>query len=412
MSARSSGTGGGTAIRGSHSGKIPPQRRKPGRVPTACAECRRLKLRCNRQVPCEKCESRGCAAICPDGALTPGKKNRLILANTEELHDQIDSMKAQIEDLQRALQEARAQVPEERRPLLHTGNLFPSSPGRSTPTPSPTRGPSSSCSRDSSSHERQPHRPSHPPDPVASTSRQPIAAQSMCVDDDEIDGMTACGTLISTANGGYLHLGSTARTEYLMRIPSHARPTLNISSSRLPKRIINTSFFDSDLQELDDDLGREIYTYLPPLAEAEGLCKIYLEHGEYLYMSLSQTELSEIISPIYRAGLGSFEGFSSAESISLLFIVFALGALLCPHPDAARAHEYFYLSRAALSLSPPRGGVTLVYIQAIIHMAHYLDLCNPSLSHSSSVWLYAGYAARLGQDIALRAFVRLTQSFG
>lgn len=34
-----------------------------------------------------------------------------------------------------------------------------------------------------------------------------------------------------------------------------------------------------------------------------------------------------------------------------------------------------------------------------VHMTHYLDLSNPGLSHSCSVWLYAGYAARLGHDV-------------
>ncbi|KAF8274307.1 hypothetical protein EI94DRAFT_1714116 [Lactarius quietus] len=53
----------------------PRQRRKPGRVPVSCAECRRLKLRCDRKVPCETCTKRGCAAICPNGSLATGRTN-------------------------------------------------------------------------------------------------------------------------------------------------------------------------------------------------------------------------------------------------------------------------------------------------------------------------------------------------
>ncbi|KAI0778884.1 hypothetical protein BD413DRAFT_512605 [Trametes elegans] len=49
-----------------HDGE-PRQRKRPGRVPVSCAECRRLKLRCDRKVPCETCTKRGCAALCPDG---------------------------------------------------------------------------------------------------------------------------------------------------------------------------------------------------------------------------------------------------------------------------------------------------------------------------------------------------------
>jgi hypothetical protein len=43
--------------------------------------------------------------------------------------------------------------------------------------------------------------------------------------------------------------------------------------------------------------------------------------------------------------------------------------------------------------------VYLVIHYSKVHMTHYLDLSNPGLSHSCSVWLYAGYAARLGHDV-------------
>jgi hypothetical protein len=37
----------------------------------SCAECRRLKLRCDRKVPCQTCTRRGCAEICPEGMCIP-----------------------------------------------------------------------------------------------------------------------------------------------------------------------------------------------------------------------------------------------------------------------------------------------------------------------------------------------------
>jgi hypothetical protein len=197
----SSSAKGPTAVRGSESGKAP-KRRKPGRVPTACAECRRLKLRCNRQVPCEKCESRGCGAICPDGVLTPGKGNRLVLASTEELHDRIDGMSSRMRQLESALRDLQAS-----HPLLRDGLLLPSS-GQPTPTPPPQAPPILDV--DLGSLEQQPSQPSVP---VASCSRQTLDHQPMQVD-EQMDEVEACGgTLISTPNGGYLHLGSTARPE-------------------------------------------------------------------------------------------------------------------------------------------------------------------------------------------------------
>ncbi|KAG6848058.1 hypothetical protein H0H93_003787 [Arthromyces matolae] len=41
------------------------------------------------------------------GSLTPGKGNRLVLANTEELHEKIDTLCSRIRELECALQTAR-----------------------------------------------------------------------------------------------------------------------------------------------------------------------------------------------------------------------------------------------------------------------------------------------------------------
>jgi len=52
-----------------------------------------------------------------------------------------------------------------------------------------------------------------------------------------------------------------------------------------------------------------------------------------------------------------------------------------------------------LSYAFPTPIVDLTIHDPKVHMAQYLDLSNPGLSHSCSVWLYAGYAARLGHDV-------------
>lgn len=87
---------------------------------------------------------RGCAAICPDGALTTGKLggrsvgvsvevvgsqaflildpstsiSRFILANTEELHEKISDLQARIGDLEEALTVAHAKSSTTPHPLL------------------------------------------------------------------------------------------------------------------------------------------------------------------------------------------------------------------------------------------------------------------------------------------------------
>lgn len=73
------------------------------KIPLSCCECRRLKLKCDRNFPCASCKKRGCAEICPDGVLVSGKGTRFILANTEQLHTKIHEMSDRIRLLEDAL---------------------------------------------------------------------------------------------------------------------------------------------------------------------------------------------------------------------------------------------------------------------------------------------------------------------
>jgi hypothetical protein len=79
----------------------------------SCAECRRLKAKCDRQFPCSnvsmfrgqswsvhgaiadasnQCRRRGCALVCPDGDLSCMQGKRLVLASTEQLHDRVSGV--------------------------------------------------------------------------------------------------------------------------------------------------------------------------------------------------------------------------------------------------------------------------------------------------------------------------------
>ncbi|CCA76490.1 hypothetical protein PIIN_10483, partial [Serendipita indica DSM 11827] len=98
---------------------------KPARSSTSgvsrvknCAECRRLKIKCCRNVPCENCVKSGKTSICPDGALAP-KGHRLILSNTEELHNKIDNLTARIHELENALETLQSLHYDEPHPLLN-----------------------------------------------------------------------------------------------------------------------------------------------------------------------------------------------------------------------------------------------------------------------------------------------------
>ncbi|KAF9523896.1 hypothetical protein CPB83DRAFT_862092 [Crepidotus variabilis] len=85
----------------------------------SCAECRRLKLKCDRVFPCQSCVKRGCGSLCPEGALTSGRGSRFILANTEQLHDKIVELSGRVRQLEDALAHS-SDVPH---PLLNANLL-------------------------------------------------------------------------------------------------------------------------------------------------------------------------------------------------------------------------------------------------------------------------------------------------
>ncbi|KAF7347219.1 Zn(2)-C6 fungal-type domain-containing protein [Mycena venus] len=358
-------------------------RKKPGRVPTSCAECRRLKLRCDKNVPCGKCVSRGCGSICPDGHLTSGKGNRLVLANTEELHNRIEHLCSRIRDLEDALRTLQETVSDRPHPLLRTDLLHI----KAIPYPmQPASEGTSSSSSDSRNSASSTLASDEIPDPAQRT--------------EEENFIDAFGTLTIGLHGESSFLGQTARSEYLFRALAKTQPSPTVLPPRLSRRIIESSFPDSDV--FDDELGREVFELLPPLSEAIRLCDMYLEHSPYLPIALMRTELiDEILETVYRAG--TFESLRNHHALSLLFVVFAIATILDPskHPYSIEAQEFYYLSRAALSLASPVRETTRAAIQALIHMAQYRDLSDWEGTGSGAAWIYIGTAVRLAHGIGL-----------
>ena len=114
----------------------------------------RLKLRCDRQIPCSSCVKRGCGPICPDvGYLSYtirapshyltfraplrlakgiGKiyshafsvasdlqlPHRFVLASTQELHEKISELATRVRELEDALRSSHSHLTSEQHPLL------------------------------------------------------------------------------------------------------------------------------------------------------------------------------------------------------------------------------------------------------------------------------------------------------
>ncbi|GAA6051435.1 hypothetical protein NBRC10513_000393 [Rhodotorula toruloides] len=74
------------------------KRLKP-RQPLSCQECRRLKLKCDREFPCANCRKRNCADICPSGTSKPPGRAVRIAAEFSALLKRVDDLEAIVRQL-------------------------------------------------------------------------------------------------------------------------------------------------------------------------------------------------------------------------------------------------------------------------------------------------------------------------
>jgi len=103
----------------------PDRKQRPMLV--SCAECRRSKLKCDKNVPCSSCQKRGCAHLCPtgdvhqtilreiadkltysiSGVLPATKGNKALEVKASKLADRNKELTAKVEELNEALKQAK-----------------------------------------------------------------------------------------------------------------------------------------------------------------------------------------------------------------------------------------------------------------------------------------------------------------
>ncbi|KAI0652601.1 fungal-specific transcription factor domain-containing protein [Trametes meyenii] len=354
----------------------PRQRKRPGRVPVSCAECRRLKLRCDRKVPCETCTKRGCAALCPDGQLiTGGKGTRQAVADVEDLKKKIAQLEGRSKTLEDALRTIQSAVSDEPHPLLQEGE---STNGAAT------TGSSSESSPASHNHFSPPEVPTLTP--------------------DEEDILDAFGTLTLGLRGETRFFGQTSRSEYLIHAPEP------LSSKTVPLPRLSQALVDEANKELDVplrnfELGQQMCNLLPPLSQACKLCETFLEYGKFAWYPLPRKYIfDDILSVIYHVPQHSEEcNIATLHSMSLLWMIYALATLFDPNspPYAVEAQEYYLLARASLRFAPPAHDTTLTAIQSMIYMTQYLEMsdCEPAHTGSHKAWMQIGQAVKLGHSV-------------
>ncbi|KAF9454249.1 hypothetical protein P691DRAFT_443633 [Macrolepiota fuliginosa MF-IS2] len=353
-------------------------RRRRGATRLNCAECRRLKLRCDRATPCSSCVKRGCGAICPDGSLTTGQGNRFVLASTEELHQKNLELAYRIRDLEDALRNVYSDLSTETHPLLSEELLKIKTPLQRE-APSLRDGNVNAYDEDPDTHNAG--------DVFGSMTIQTSGKSKFYG---------------HTANSYYFIQGGTEEGEE----GSHGN-FANLQSM-LPREILQKASvmpISSHLPDDDADL-RNLLRYLPSSTIAYELRTIYYSHAAWMYSPISVGAFdAQVYSRFYGSGTagGLLGDESLAHGLALMFMVLAIGSLMDATLPAYNldAEQYHQLARAALFHTSIFSAPTLSAVQALFLMSHYLFLVDRHGAASEARWLIMGIVVKVAQSIGL-----------
>ncbi|KAH8997120.1 fungal-specific transcription factor domain-containing protein [Lactarius hatsudake] len=369
---------------------------KRNRGELSCAECRRLKIKCDKQIPCQACQvctqlgppppripvgiprridasfqRRGCASLCPNGSLATGQGTRFVIAATEHLHRRIGRMGDRIRELEDALAVLQGSHSSEPHPLLCEDSLV----GTDKP------------------------------------DEQPQASE-----DEGADEVTrSLGTLTVSDHGTTRFFGSTGGSLLLLNVGSAGSPSQTTESdsskSLLPLHLQRFTYsFPFTPTGTDQQTIDTIKDYLPPWDRALAMAESYLANATWIYRSVTQQQLiNEMLPAIYGTQTTYTDDYSGPHDLALLFSVFALGSVMdtsLPNStsDSEGAH-YNHLALVALCqqpvfLKPSVATIQTLHLSALYGTMHGGDV-NGGEINLESTWSLVAVACYLAQTIGL-----------
>ncbi|RXW22701.1 hypothetical protein EST38_g3131 [Candolleomyces aberdarensis] len=379
---------------------------KRARGALSCAECRRLKLKCDKTVPCSSCKRRGCSAICPNGSLITGQGTRFVLADTEKLHTKISLMSDRIRQLEDALAVVQSTVTSEPHPLL-----------------------SRDLMRIKSSLELH-----------SAVEDQEKEALKKEEDGEETHYIDAFGTLAIRDDGAATFYGRSAGSESLLigelppsspdgnsprSMPISAQTSVSSQLFTSPEVANLASNFPlaSSIYRPGIDIEHIVNSYLPSWQQATRLSQLYLEQAPWFFDAVTRRQLEEELLPAWyreaprpansstRGGFPSSAASSSpiskgnAHDLALLFVIFCFGSLtdmaMPPTADNSEAEHYYQLTKACLAIEPVlETPPSVSTIQTLSLMAIYEGLSEKENSIECT-WALFGMATKLAQSIYL-----------
>ncbi|KAI6118608.1 fungal-specific transcription factor domain-containing protein [Pisolithus croceorrhizus] len=345
----------------------------------ACAECTRRKIKCDKQIPCQSCQRRGCVALCPNGILTTGEGTRSIVAATEHLYRWLGEKNERISQLEDALSELHAKHSTEPHPLLR-------------------------------------------PDPLGASQREnnvgPPFASDPAVVEHTPELVETMGTLFTSASGASRFFGPTGGSYCLLMIDDVSSQdcadgpsdlTRDLKYPGVPREIEDfTLAFLFESTHSTWNIESLINDYLPTWDRALYLTEAYLEQATSLFQSVSEDQISSELLPAYYVnGVPHVQQAENPHQLALLFLVFAIAALLSANqePGNVEAECYHKVACTAIRLQSVTEKPSLETIQAL----HLLSIYN-TVSGDESVgketsmetsWSLVAVAAYLANTLGL-----------
>ncbi|KAL5512403.1 hypothetical protein ACEPAG_3395 [Sanghuangporus baumii] len=332
----------------------------------SCAECRRLKLKCDKQIPCTSCVRRGCEMICPNGKLTAGQGSRFVLANTDKLHEKLVEMSKRIRQLEDALQITHAITSPTRHPLLSDDllaiksgiGIFSDNAGSLNDAEELANELSSELGTLSISERGEACFMGR----GSSEASYSMYSITKAHQPSRMKGITC----------------ATTEQEKLMNDSRSMNESLSPSALSRQILLMSDAFpFSIDCHPKARILEM-IEAQLPPYARATALAEAFLTNIAWSLLLVDREQIFEELLPlVYRRSMGIRNGGVDeshyVHHLALLLCVFASGAsgdLTLPvGNDEAELYNHF--ARAALGLKSVFAGTTMESVQAVLMMAVY-----------------------------------------
>lgn len=339
----------------------------------SCAECRRLKLKCDKKVPCSSCVRRGCKQICPTGTTTGGNTGRQIAINAastsistgSDVGRKLTSMSERISVLEDALQiQGGASHP------LLSSELLAIKQGV---------------------------------DAV-----QPISQKAE--DDEAEEELTdAFGTLSIREDKTMRFLGASA-TEgvLLMQVLGGETTHPNFDLSSLPQELVQASgmwpFVPAYLSRSEH--YAQLASHLPPYERVTSLTEAYFSNLAWFIAPIDRAQVVEAVVPNFypehRPISPELINNENIHELALLFIVLACGAVADLTQPAANpeAEKYHQLARAALGMRSFLDYASFAACQTVFLMGSY-EIYSGHKTTQESSWKLMAIGMLIASSIGL-----------